>query len=159
MANRLKPVLPWLTGPIEFGPMLKPSNGADPRPRLEPRSLRAKNVIGMAVILFGALLVYSAVFTEFQHRVQFQWEVNNEGARVPITHITCPSPWLVITGDARPEGVVSGDLCVLPARGQVAQGAAVTVGSIALAAWVLTRDPRTKPMPTLPQSIRARLWK
>lgn len=121
--------------------------------------LGIKHVIGMAVILIGAVLVYSVVFTEFQHRVQFQWEVNNEGVRVPITHITCPPPWSVITADARPEGVVSGDLCVLPARGQAAQGVASALGSLALAVWVFTRDPRTKPMPTLPQSIRARLWK
>lgn len=116
-------------------------------------------VIGVVVILIGAVLVYSVVFTEFQHRVEFQWEVNNESARVPITHITCPAPWSVITGDARPEGVVSGDLCVLPARGQVAQGVFIALGTLALALWVLTRNPHTNPMPPLPRSIRARLWK
>jgi hypothetical protein len=132
---------------------------SDPTPGMASTGSRVKHVIAIAVILIGAVLAYSVVFTEFQHRVQFQWEVNNEGARVPITHITCPSPWSVITGDARPEGVVSGDLCVLPARGQMAQGVVVALGSLALAVWMFTRDPGTKPMPTLPQSIRARLWK
>ncbi|HEX6299863.1 MAG TPA: hypothetical protein VF148_05330 [Acidimicrobiia bacterium] len=139
--------------------MAQTQHGATRRPGMASTSPKLNYVIGVAVILIGALLVYSVVFTEFQHRVQFQWEVNNEGARVPITHITCPSPWSVITRDARPEGVVSGDLCVLPARGQVAQGVLIALGSLALALWALTRNPRTYPMPTLPQSIRERLWK
>jgi hypothetical protein len=104
-------------------------------------------------------LVFSLVFTSFEQRVQFQWELNEEGRRVPITHVTCPSPWSVVVDDSPLEGVVGGDLCVLPARGMMVQGAVSAFVALAVATWVFTRDTSHKPMPALPPNVRALLWK
>ena len=128
--------------------------------RLWPMSLRINHVVGISILLIGAVIAYSLVFTGFQQRVQFQWEMNDEGRRVPLIQVTCPSPWSVVVEDAQPEGVVGGDLCVLPSRGMVVQGVAVALLALALSLWVFTRDTRQpKPMPTLPPSVRALLWK
>jgi len=112
--------------------------------------------VGLVVILAGVALAYSLVFTEFDQRVAFQWEFVN-GDRVPVTHITCPSPWSVLNDGTQPEGVVSGDLCIKPARGQLVQGVGVVLLTLALGSWVLTRDPRRKALPPLPPSVRALL--
>ena len=112
-----------------------------------------KRAMGIGLLVAGLAFAYSLVFTPFPQRVSFQWEFEN-GERVPISHIVCPSPWSILVQDARPEGVVGGDLCVLPARGQVAQGAVTTVITVALAGWILTRDNRLRPLPELPESVR-----
>lgn len=122
------------------------------------RDRTINRVTGLVVILAGVALALSLVFTEFDQRVSFQWQFEN-GDRVPITHITCPSPWSVLMEGAKPGGVVSGDLCVRPARGQVLQGIGVTVLSLAVGIWVFTRDPRRKALPPLPPSVRDLLWK
>jgi hypothetical protein len=98
------------------------------------------------------------IFTTFEQRVTFQWEFVN-GERTPITHVTCPAPWSVLNEGARPQGVVTGDLCVKPARGQVVQGIGVAIAALAVGGWILTRDPRRKPLPPLPPSVRAMRWK
>lgn len=136
-----------------------PPAQATRRKRVSSVDRRVNRVAGALIIVIGAALSYSLVFTEFQQRVQFQWEVNNEGGRVPITHVTCPSPWSVVVDGASLEGVVAGDLCVLPARGILAQGLGLAVLALGLGSWVFTRNPRVKPMPTLPPSVRAMLWK
>lgn len=125
--------------------------------RISP-DLRMNHVGGISILIIGAAIAYSLVFTSFEQRVEFQWELN-EGRRVPITHVTCPSPWSVVRADAQPEGVVGGDLCVLPSRGMLVQGVVVAIIALALAIWVFTRDTRPKPMPTLPPTVRALLWK
>lgn len=120
--------------------------------------LLVSRIAGLGIILIGAALAYSLVFTTFEQRVTFQWEFVN-GERTPITHITCPPPWSVLSEGARPQGVVSGDLCVKPARGQVVQAIGVAIAAVAIGAWVLTRDLRRKPLPPLPPSVRAMRWK
>lgn len=105
------------------------------------------------MLLFGLAVAYSLVFTPFPQRVSFQWEFEN-GEMVPIRHITCPSPWSILVHDTKPDGVVSGDLCVLPSRGQMVQGAIITVLTLALTGWILTRDNRLRPLPELPEAIR-----
>lgn len=127
--------------------------------RLDPSDLRFTRVVGIVVLVLGIALAYSLVFTPFEQRVQFQWELNTEGKRVPITHVTCPSSWSIVVDDARLEGAVAGDLCLLPARGQMVQGALAAVTGMALGIWVFTRNPRTRPLPQLPPSVRALPWK
>lgn len=122
------------------------------------RDKMVNRVFGLVVILAGFALAYSLMFTEFDQRVTFQWEFVN-GDRVPITHITCPSPWSVLDEGTQPEGVVSGDLCVKPARGQMVQSIGVALLTLTLGAWVFTRDPRRKALPPLPSSVRALLEK
>lgn len=125
-----------------------------PRKRPVLRSdLFVNRVLGLGIIVIGAFIAYSLVFTSFQQRVMFQWEFEN-GERIPITHVTCPSPWSVLAEGAEPEAVVSGDLCVLPARGQVVQGAIVAVVALPLGLWVMTRKHRPRPLPELPESVR-----
>ena len=127
--------------------------------RLQANGLRFNHFAGISIFLIGTVIAYLLVFTAFQQRVQFQWELNEEGRRVPLVHVTCPSPWSVLVEEAQPEGVVGGDMCVLPARGMLVQGVAVAVIALALGIWVFTRDTRPKPMPTLPPTVRALLWK
>lgn len=119
---------------------------------------RVNRVIGVLVILVGAALATSLVFTDFQQRVTFQWEFEN-GERTPITHITCPSPWSVLGDGAKPEGVVSGDLCVKPARGQVVQAVFVALFTLPIGIWAFTRNNRPGPLPKLPPSVRQLLRK
>jgi hypothetical protein len=114
--------------------------------------------LGLGIIVIGVVLAYSFIFTTFEQRVTFQWEFVN-GERTPITHVTCPAPWSVLNEGARPQGVVTGDLCVKPARGQVVQGIGVAIAALAVGGWILTRDPRRKPLPPLPPSVRAMRWK
>lgn len=127
--------------------------------RISPSDLRFNRVIGIVILLLGAALAYSLVFTPFDQRVQFQWELNEEGRRVPITHVTCPSPWSIVFDDARLQGVVAGDLCRLPSRGHIVQGTLAALAAIPLGIWVFTRNPKTKPLPPLPASVRVLPWK
>jgi len=132
--------------------------GDSDRVRTGPEDMTTR-VVGVAVILITAALAYSLIFTAFPQRVTYQWEFEN-GERVPITHITCPSPWSVLYEDATPGGVVSGDLCVLPARGQVVQGVTTAVVGLVVGVWLLTRPTRRPgPLPELPDSVRALLSK
>lgn len=112
-----------------------------------------KNAFGIGVLVVGLAIAYSLVFTSFPQRVSFQWEFE-DGERIPITHITCPSPWSVLVHDAKPEGVVGGDLCVKPARGQVALGTFIAALTLALGVWIMTREIRLRPLPDLPESVR-----
>ncbi len=134
--------------------MVAEKKAPDRRPATRS-DLLVNRITGLGIILIGAALAYSLIFTTFEHRVTFQWEFVN-GERTPITHITCPAPWSVLSEDARPEGVVSGDLCVKPARGQVVQGIGVAIAALAIGGWLFTRDLRRKPLPPLPPSVRAR---
>lgn len=128
------------------------------RVRTGPEDMTTR-VVGVLVILLTALLAYTLIFTAFPHRVTYQWEFEN-GERVPITHITCPSPWSILYEDATPGGPVSGDLCVLPARGQVVQGVTAVALGLVIGAWMLTRPTRRPgPLPELPDSVRALLSK
>lgn len=137
------------------------SNPLDPKNqrRLSTSDIRVNRAIGILVLLGGAALVYSLAFTEFEQRVQFQWELNEEGERVPVPHIVCPSAWSVFVDDAQPEGIVTGDLCVLPARGNLIQAVMVGVVGLAIAAWIFTRTNRPGPLPLLPPSLKARAWR
>lgn len=119
---------------------------------------RLKGVAGILILLIGGAIAYSMIFTGFDQRVTFQWEFEN-GERTPITHVACPSPWAVMAADAQPEGVVSGDLCVKPARGQLILGISTAVGALVLATWIFTRDTQRGPLPELPESVRALLRK
>jgi len=112
-----------------------------------------KHALGIGVLVVGLAIAYSLVFTSFPQRVSFQWEFR-DGERIPISHITCPSPWSVLVDDAKPEGVVGGDLCVKPARGQVVLGVVIAAVTIALGVWVMTREIRLRPLPELPESVR-----
>lgn len=112
-----------------------------------------KLALGLAVILAGLAIAYSFVFTAFPQRVTFQWEFV-DGRRVPISHITCPSPYEVLVHDAEPEGVVGGDLCMNPARGQVVQGIVFLLMATALGAFILSRELKLRPLPELPESVR-----
>lgn len=109
--------------------------------------------MGIGVLVVGLAIAYSLVFTPFPQRVSYQWEFEN-GEMVPITRITCPSPWSVLVAETKPQGVVSGDLCVRPSRGQVVQAVVTTILTLGLGGWILTRDNRLRPLPELPESIR-----
>lgn len=121
--------------------------------RMQPSDLVVNRILGLGIIFVGVLIAYSLVFTDFPQRVSFQWEFEG-GERIPVTHVTCPSPWSVLGHGAEPKAVVSGDLCVLPARGNLIQGALVVVLAMPLGIWVLTRNHRPGPLPELPDSIR-----
>jgi len=133
-------------------PMGPASKATESRPT--SRSDRwVKRAMGIGVLVVGIAIAYSLVFTPFAQRVSFQWEFEN-GEMVPISRITCPSPWSVLVDESKPDGVVSGDLCVRPSRGQVIQGALALILTLGLAGWILTRDNRLRPLPELPESIR-----
>ncbi|HUG07677.1 MAG TPA: hypothetical protein VMP13_02065 [Acidimicrobiia bacterium] len=133
--------------------MVTETTATEERPA-QRSDLLVSRIAGLGIIVIGAGLAYSLVFTTFEQRVLFQWEFVN-GERTPITHITCPPPWSVLSEGAKPRGVVSGDLCVKPARGHVVQGIGVAIAALAIGGWVFTRDPRRKPLPPLPPSVRA----
>lgn len=133
-------------------------NRATDERRMSRSDLWLARIVGLGIILIGAAIAYSFIFTPFQQRVTFQWEFVN-GERTPITHVTCPAPWSVLNEGARPQGVVTGDLCVKPARGQVVQGIGVVIAALAVGGWLFTRDPRRKPLPPLPPSVSAMRWK
>lgn len=129
--------------------------GPDER-RLSRSDLWLRRSLAFAILLGGIFLTYSTVATEFQHRVVFQWETNDEGVRVPLTHITCPSPWSVVVADAKPEGFVAGELCLRPARGQLIMAGLYLLATVALAVWILTRVRGIRRLPELPPSLRNR---
>jgi hypothetical protein len=139
--------------------MVRERRSADPdRVRTGSEDLTTR-VVAVAVILLTSALAYSLIFTAFPQRVTYQWEFEN-GERVPITHVTCPSPWSVLYEDATPGGPVSGDLCVLPARGQVVQGVTAAAVGLVVGMWMLIRPTRRPgPLPELPDSVRALLSK
>lgn len=134
---------------VPMGPASEPTES---RPMSRSDRL-VKRAMGIGVLVVGLAIAYSLVFTPFPQRVSFQWEFEN-GEMVPISRITCPSPWSVLAEEAKPDGVVSGDLCVRPARGQVIQGALTLLLTLGLGGWILTRDNRLRPLPELPESIR-----
>lgn len=112
-----------------------------------------KHAFGVGVIFVGLAIAYSLVFTAFPQRVSFQWEFR-DGERTPISHVTCPSPWSVLVHDGEPEGVVGGDICVRPARGQVSLGIFIAAVTFALGVWIMSRKIRLRPLPELPESVR-----
>lgn len=141
---------------LEFWtPMPSNQPSRDELARMDRRVTRG---IGILVMIVGVAIAYTSAFTPFEQRVTFQWEFE-DGERVPVTHVTCPSPWSVLADDAEPQGVVSGDLCIKPARGQVVQAIGITVFAIVIGLWIFTRDPRRGALPPLPQSVRALLRK
>lgn len=135
-------------------------NGLDPEetPPLSRSDLWMRRGIGIGVLLIGAALVYSLVFTQFDLRVQFQWEVTEDGERVPLTHITCPSPWSAVVEGAEPEGVVTGDLCVSPSRTLWVEGVIVAVMALAIGLFCLTWTDRPRPLEDIPWSVRRLRW-
>jgi len=126
----------------------------DQRPRLPRTDLRINRLLGIVVLAVGAIYVYSTVFTDFDQTVPHQWETNDQGERVPVTHITCPSPWSVMFADAQPQGVVTGDICLRPSRGNLVQGAFAAIVAVAVALWALTRVKGLRPIPLLPSSLQ-----
>lgn len=113
---------------------------------------RINRAIGIVVLLVGAIFIYSLVFSPFDQKVRFQWEVTPDGGRVPRTHITCPSPWAVLVHEAEPEMNTSEGLCVMPSRVLVVEGTIVAMISIIIATWLFTRKARPRPIHELPFS-------
>lgn len=132
--------------------MALPQRSRDNRRRLEPADLRFNRGMGVVVLLVGAIFVYSLAFTPFDERVRFQWEVTPDGGRIPMTHITCPSPWAVLVHDAEPDVVTTEGLCVMPSRSLMIEGAIVAGISILIAAIFFTRTTRPAPIHELPFS-------
>lgn len=122
------------------------------RRRLSPTDLWINRGIGAVALVIGALMVYSLVFTPFNEPVRFQWEVTPDGGRTPMTHITCPSPWSVLTHDAEPDVITADGFCVMPSRSLVVEGIIVAVVSILIAGVFFTRTTRPGPIHDLPVS-------
>ena len=122
-----------------------------PLPR---RDLRFNRGVGLAILILGALFVYSLAFTSFDQKVRFQWDVEADGSRTPRTHITCPSPWSVLVDDAQPEVTTTPDFCVMPSWSLAFEAAIVAVTTLAISAWFLTRTTRPGALPPLPDSVR-----
>ncbi len=119
---------------------------------LTPTDLWINRGIGAVVLIIGAVMVYSLVFSPFNERVRFQWEVTPDGGRTPVTHITCPSPWSVLMHDAEPDVITTDGLCVMPSRSLVVEGVIVAVISILIAGVFFTRTTRPGPIHDLPVS-------
>jgi hypothetical protein len=145
--------LPLLGTPVESFIMApnRHANGS----RLNPRISDAQfmRLLGIGVILAGLLFAYSSALTPFTERVRFQYEVASDGEKIPLTYVTCPSPWSLVVQDARPSGVISAGLCLPPARGHMTQAALVLLFVPAVGAWIMTRNPKRRPMPELPKEI------
>jgi hypothetical protein len=131
----------------------------DRRPRLPSTELWINRLLGMVVLVVGSIYAYSTVFTDFDQTVPHQWETNEQGERVPVTYITCPSPWSVLFDDAQPHGIVTGDICLRPSRGNLVQGAFAVIVAVAAALWALTRVKGLRPIPLLPSSLQRLLRK
>ena len=110
-------------------------------------------LLGIAVLLGGVLWAYSSALTPFNERVRFQYEVAEDGSKTLLHYVTCPSPWSLIVQDYEPSGVISAALCLPPARGHMTQAALVLLFVSPIGIWILTRNPRRKPLPDLPQEL------
>lgn len=124
----------------------------DNRRRLEASDLRVNRGIGVVALLIGAIFVWSLVFSPFDERVRFQWNVTPDGGRTPMTHVTCPSPWAVLVHGAEPEIITTDGFCIMPSRALVAEGVIVGALSIVVASWFFTRTTRPGPIHPLPLS-------
>jgi hypothetical protein len=133
--------------------MVRISKKGNRRP-LAPRDLRFNRGVGLVVLLLGAILVYSLAFTSFDQKVQFQWDIEADGSRTPRSHITCPSPWSVLVDDAEPEVTTTPGFCVMPSRSLALEATIVTVITVAVFIWLLTRTTRPAALPPLPDSVR-----
>lgn len=133
---------------------MSPRSTSRNRLPLPPRDLRFNRGVGLAVLLLGALFVYSLAFTSFDQKVQFQWDVEADGSRTPRTHITCPSPWSVLVDDAEPEVTTTPAFCVMPSWSLALEAAIVAFITVAGSAWFLTRTTRPGELPPLPDSVR-----
>lgn len=122
----------------------------DQRRPLAPADLRVNRGIGIFVLLVGAAFVYSLVFSSFDVRVRYQWEVTPDGGRTPVTHVTCPSPWSVTVDHAEPDVITTEGLCVMPSRTLWLEGAITSVVAILIATWFFTRTTRPGPLQALP---------
>lgn len=125
---------------------------------LPPTDLRINRGIGLVILLIGAAMVYSLVFSPFDERVRFQWEVTPDGGRTPRTHITCPSPWSVLVNEAEPDVITTEGFCVMPSRALVVEGAMTAVLSMVIAGFFFTRTTRPGPIHELPLSRDRREW-
>lgn len=119
---------------------------------MSPTDLWINRGIGVVVLAMGAVMVYSLVFSPFNESVRFQWEVTPDGGRVPMTHITCPSPWSVLVHDAEPDVITTDGLCVMPSRSLLVEGVIVALISILIAGVFFTRTTRPGPIHELPVS-------
>jgi hypothetical protein len=131
-------------------------NPRNNRRRLEPADLRFNRTVGSVVVLIGAIFVWSLVFSSFDVKVRFQWSVTPDGGRVPITHITCPSPWSVLINGAEPEVTTADGFCVMPSRSLAIEGAIVTGATLLIGAFFFSRTTRPGPLPDLPLRPTAR---
>ncbi|HJS72507.1 MAG TPA: hypothetical protein VJ858_07255 [Acidimicrobiia bacterium] len=120
------------------------------RRRLASVDLRVNRMIGVTALLIGALLTYSLVFTSFDERVRFQWNVESDGTKTPMTHITCPSPWDVLVNGAEPEVSTTEGLCVMPSRSLAVEGAIVAAVTSIIAVAFFAHTTRPGPLPPLP---------
>lgn len=111
---------------------------------------------GIVVLVVGAILTYSLVFTQFDQRVS-RSTINEEGERIPVTHVPCPSPWAVVVHGAQPDVIAGESICPRPARTLLVEGAVVALISLVIGIWGLTRARPTQ-LPELPPSLR-RMWR
>jgi hypothetical protein len=133
---------------------MSPRSKSRNRLPLPIRDLRFNLGVGLAVLLLGALFVYSLAFSSFDQKVRFQWEVEADGSRTPRTHITCPSPWSVLVDDAEPEVTTTPGFCGLPSWSLALEAGIVAMITLTVSAWVLTRTTRPGALPDLPESVR-----
>ena len=133
--------------------MVRISKQGSRRP-LAPRDLRFNRGVGLVVLLLGAIFVYSLAFSSFDQKVQFQWDIEADGSRTPRTHITCPSPWSVLVDDAEPAVTTTPGFCVMPSRSLALEATIVTLITVAVSIWLLTRTTRPAALPPLPDSVR-----
>lgn len=111
---------------------------------------------GIVVLVVGAILTYSLAFSQFDQRVS-RSTINEEGERIPVTHVTCPSPWAVAVRGAEPDVIAGESICPGPARTLLVEGAVVALFSLVIGIWGLTRA-RPTPVPELPPSLQ-RMWR
>lgn len=122
------------------------------RRRLTAADLKINRMVGAAVLLVGALVTYSLAFTSFDERVRLQWNVESDGSRTPMTHVTCPSPWDVLVNEAQPESAVmtATGLCDMPSRTLALEGAIVAVVAVVIGIAFFAHTTRPGPLPLLP---------
>lgn len=109
----------------------------------------------MVVFLVGAAFVYSLAFTSYEQRVQFQWDVEADGSRSPMIHITCPSPWSVLVDGAEPDVPTADGFCVKESRSLAIEAGLVALASGVVVGWFVSRRTRPGELPPLPESLRA----
>ena len=94
---------------------------------------------GLVVLLVGAGLIYSLVFTPFQVELD-SWMPTEEGG-LERAVVTCPAPWGIVLGDAEDEirPTWQARRCVPSANMLFLEGVVVLAMALGLGLWGISR--------------------